>query len=173
MHDTSDPYGIRQTLADNCPAEGTRDERERGLRSALIRQGFDPVTADVLAVGWLTVLARRESNNPRAVTVPTELTFDVVFDVVGGEPCKSDLPGVSFAPPWTGTLMDEDVTVTRPVRWFVFEDGREPVYCRESMREAWLSIIAEHCPAPFVPRWHGTCPWFPIGSSADTVGGAA
>lgn len=60
MTDLFDPYCIRQTLADNCPSEGTRNERERGLRSNLVRQGFDPVTADMLAIGWLTVLARRE-----------------------------------------------------------------------------------------------------------------
>jgi len=55
----NDPRSIRQTLTDNCPADGTLDERERGLRSNLICQGFDPITADMLAAGWMTILARR------------------------------------------------------------------------------------------------------------------
>jgi hypothetical protein len=72
-------------------------------------------------------------------TVRTDLTFDIQSEA--------------------GTLVARDLTASHPVRWFVPDDGGDPVCCPQSMRKARLSVIAEHCERGESVRWQTTVPW--------------
>lgn len=44
-----------------------------------------------------------------------------------------------------------DLEAVRPIRWFIPNDGSDPVACPDSMREAVASITSERCQAPAGP----------------------
>ena len=45
-----------------------------------------------------------------------------------------------------------DLEAERPIRWFIPNDGSDPVACPASMREAVASITSDRCESPAVGR---------------------
>ncbi len=52
----------------------------------------------------------------------------------------------------TRGAITRDIEDDRPVRWFIPNDGSDPVACPASMREAEASMTAKYCEAPAIGR---------------------